>query len=194
MHPLLDRLHRRLHRWLRHKALSTWDALVRRARGGSPDRFVRITDRLWLGGQPGRRGLPRLAAAGVTAVVNLRDEYDYAHRAEAGGLRYLHLPTVDHEAPALAHLAEGVAFVRDELARGGHVYVHCLQGVGRGPTLAAAYFVAEEGLSPEAAWARVRQGRPIARPNAKQRARLDAFARGRRAERESPGARAAPGL
>jgi protein-tyrosine phosphatase len=115
----------------------------------------------------------------------MRVEYD----DQAAGIapeRYLYLPTVDDEAPSLEDLEAGAAFVAREIARGvapeigpgdapGAVYVHCSAGVGRAPTMVAAYLV-RTGLSPEQAWARIRQARPFVRPTPPQIEQLERFA------------------
>ena len=133
-----------------------------------------ITPQLHVGGQYRRRGWPILAARGVTAVVNTRAEFDDNHVAIAPP-RYLHLPTVDDEPPTLEQLRAGVAFIAEEIARGGGVYVHCGAGVGRAATMAAAYLVST-GLAPDQAWARIRRVRPFIRPKPVQVAQVERFA------------------
>jgi len=125
-------------------------------------------------GQYRRRGWSRLAARGITAVVNLRIEFD-DNDAGIAPPRYLYLPAVDDEPPTLAQLREGVAFIAEEVARGGGVYVHCGAGVGRAATMAAAYLVGT-GLTPEQAWARIREVRPFIRPKPVQVAQVERFA------------------
>jgi protein-tyrosine phosphatase len=104
----------------------------------------------------------------------MRGEYD--DRGE-GFLppRYLHLPTVDNHAPTLEHLHRGIEFIGDELERGGQVYIHCWEGVGRGPTMLAAYLVST-GLKPSEAWAKIRAVRPFIRPTLPQIAQIDLLA------------------
>jgi protein-tyrosine phosphatase len=104
----------------------------------------------------------------------MRIEYDDNHRGIAPE-RYLHLPTVDDTAPTLDHLREGVAFIAEEMERGGAVYVHCGSGVGRAPALAAAYFVST-GVEPEEAWNRIRAVRPFVRPTLPQIEQIHRFA------------------
>lgn len=137
-------------------------------------RLCEITPQIFVGGQFGVRGRRVLDAWGITAVVNMRSEFD----DRAAGLapqRYLHLPTDDDTAPTLEHLLQGVTFIREELAAGGKVYIHCASGVGRAPTMAAAYLVST-GLSIEEAWEVLRRARPFIRPTAVQRAQLRTFA------------------
>jgi len=142
---------------------------------GAPIRSVsQITPHLHVGGQYRRRGWPKLAARGITAVVNMRVEFD-DREAGIAPPRYLHLPTVDDEPPTLDQLQQGVAFMREEIARGGGVYVHCGAGVGRAATMAVAYLVST-GLTPDEAWAQVRRVRPFIRPKAVQIAQIDRFA------------------
>ncbi|MCA9903870.1 MAG: hypothetical protein KC547_08440, partial [Anaerolineae bacterium] len=48
-------------------------------------------------------------------------------------------------------------------------------GLGRGPSMAAAYLV-QQGKTPDEAWATIRAIRPFIRPNDVQKQRLDEFA------------------
>ena len=145
-------------------------------RGGPWSRFSRITDEIWLGGQPAERAWPRLFERGISGVVNMRSEHDYEHELDVDAIRYLQLPTDDNEAPKLEHLSAGVDFIRREVGRGGKVYIHCWEGLGRGPTMAAAYFVSQ-GCVPEDAWDQIREVRPFVRPTDGQLERLREFAR-----------------
>jgi dual specificity MAP kinase phosphatase len=156
--------------------LETYDQATRRITGAPTERFTRITPQLFVGGQYSRKGWATLARRGATAAVSMRAEYD--DRGE-GFLppRYLHLPTVDNHAPTLDQLWQGIHFVHDELERGGQVYIHCWEGVGRGPTMLAAYLVFT-GLKPSEAWAKIRVVRPFIRPTLEQIKRIDLLAAG----------------
>ncbi|MBS3783956.1 MAG: dual specificity protein phosphatase family protein [Anaerolineae bacterium] len=166
------------------QATATWaiDHIVRIVTGAPMRSVSQITPQLHVGGQYRQRGWERLAARGITAVVNLRIEFD----DEAAGIapqRYLYLPTIDDTPPSLEDLRAGVDFIRKEIERGGGVYVHCGSGVGRAPTMAVTYLVST-GLTPEQAWARIRERRPFIRPKAKQISQVDRFARELHRERE----------
>jgi hypothetical protein len=155
-------------------ALWALDHAVRRVTGAPIRSVSQITPQLCIGGQYRRRGWPRLEARGITAVVNMRIEFD----DRAAGIapeRYLYLPTTDDHAPSLEDLEAGAAYIAQESARGGVVYVHCGSGVGRAPTLAAAYLV-RTGLSPAQAWDRIHRARPFIRPTAVQVEQLERFA------------------
>lgn len=157
-------------------ALAAIDKFGRKLTGRPMMRFSQITPHLILGGQPARRRLPRLSALGVTGVINMRQEYDYVDDVGHTPLHYLHLPTIDNTAPTIDDLRKGVQFMRTEIASGGKVYIHCWEGLGRGPTMAAAYLVST-GLVPQVAWAKIRRVRPFIRPTADQFAQIEAFVR-----------------
>ena len=145
--------------------------------------YSRVTPQLFVGPQYRRRGKRLLERSGILAGVSLRIEFDDA----AHGLalpRYLHMPTVDDTAPSIAHLNQGVDFIRSVIAEGGKVYIHCGAGVGRAPSLAAAYLVAE-GRSLAEALALIRAARPfitITPPQMEQHRRFETLAHAKRRE------------
>lgn len=151
------------------------DKLVRWVTGRPSYRFGWITPDILLGGQPARTVWATLMRRGITGVINLRLEHDYHAHLTGLSLRYLYLPTVDNTALSAEHLRLGVAFIREELGKGGKVYVHCWEGLGRSPTLVAAYLVST-GLTTEEAWAMIRRVRPFIRPTRGQRDGLTAYA------------------
>ena len=157
---------------------ATWlwaaDHAARLTTGAPIRRVSQITPQLHVGGQYTRRGWPKMVDRGISAVVNMRIEYDDNHAGIAPE-RYLYLPTVDDSAPTMEHLQEGSAFIAEEIDRGGGVYVHCASGVGRAPALAAAYFVST-GLSADEAWDRIRTVRPFVRPTTPQIEQVQRFA------------------
>ena len=158
---------------------TTWLWLVEKVArlrdGMSPPETSRVTDRLWVGGQHYERGLGRMRLFGIGATLNLRAESDDAQRGVALP-RHLWLPTPDDGAPTVAQMREGVAFIRAAVAAGAGVYVHCAQGVGRAPTLAAAYLIAE-GESPREAMDMIRKVRPFITPTTTQMRRLEEWAK-----------------
>jgi hypothetical protein len=122
-------------------------------------RFSRVTPQLYVGPQFNAQGKRLLERDGVTGCVNMRIERDDA----AYGLalaRYLHLPTVDDTAISDEHLEKGISFIREVIQEGGKVYIHCGAGVGRAPTMAAAYLMSE-GYSLDDALALIRKVRPF---------------------------------
>lgn len=150
------------------------DQLTRMITGAPTRRFSQVTDDLFLGGQYDRRGLRRLRQRGISAVVNMRGEYDEQKEGYAPEF-YCYLPTVDNHAPTLANLRKGVSFIQGELDAGRKVYIHCWEGVGRAPTMLAAYLVST-GMKPGEAWAKIKATRPFIRPSVAQIQQVDLFA------------------
>ncbi len=174
-----------LYRQLRQQGVATTlieaaDQTVRALTGAPTRRMSEVTPALAIGGQHNRRGVARLRRRGFTAVVNMRRESDDQARGIALDC-YLYLPTIDNTPPTLEHLRDGARFIGDEIERGGKVYVHCWEGVGRAPTMAAAYLVST-GRTTAEAWTMIRAVRPFIRPTPFQVAQLEAFARSLNAE------------
>ena len=115
-----------------------------------------------------------MKARGITSVVNMRIEFD-DQDAGIAPERYLHLRVVDDQAPTLEQLQAGCAFMADELAQGGVVYVHCGSGIGRAATMAAAYLISTGMTEPES-WALIRAARPFIRPTPPQLEQIRRYA------------------
>lgn len=148
---------------------------ITRLMTGAPTlRFSRVSPQIHVGGQYLPHGWPTLDRRGITAVVSMRGEID-DRELGLSPPRYLHLPTVDNHAPPLTFLFQGTTFIHDEVERGGRVYIHCWEGVGRAPTMAAAYLVST-GLTPAQAWQYVRDVRPFIRPTLPQLDQIERFA------------------
>lgn len=106
---------------------------------------------------------------GACGVVSLVEEHEllmlgvHALPAEVRrvGLWWIHLPITDMGIPGRTFEsrweAQG-ARIRDALAGGEHVVVHCFAGLGRTGTVAARLLI-EFGMEPQAAILRVRNSR-----------------------------------
>lgn len=156
-------------------ALRVAVTLYRYATGHPTRRFSAITPQLWVGGQQYRRGVDDMRQAGISAVLNLRTKPDDAVlRRLTKGIEYLWLPTQDHTPPSPEDLQRGVDFIRKQINDGQTVYVHCRAGVGRAPTMVAAYLVST-GMTPDEAWATIRERRPFIYPTTPQVVQVDAY-------------------
>jgi len=122
----------------------------------------RVTAHLFLGSQYNLIGLKKLKDLGVTAIVNMRMHNTYDDAIHEG-IKYLHLPTVDNTPPPLEVLIKGADFIDKEIKNSGIVYVHCRQGLGRGPTMAMAYLI-KTGMTYNEAYALVRKVRVFINP------------------------------
>jgi hypothetical protein len=158
---------------LKTTAIWVYGRGIAKLTGVPPLRFSRVTPNLYVGPQYSARGMAHLQKHGITAGVNLRVEYDDAAHGLAFA-KYCHLPTVDDDAPTLEHLAQGAAFIRDEIESGGTVYIHCAGGIGRAPSMAAAYLIST-GMTLDEALARIRKPRPFVLLTAKQLEQLRAY-------------------
>lgn len=125
------------------------------------NRWDWVDEYLLLGAVPARRHIHELAELGISAIVNLCDEFP-GHQEEMRrcGLSQLHLPTVDYHCPSIQSLESGVQFIRDRAAAGQKTYVHCKAGQGRSAALAICYLMAAYGLTPGDAYMRLKSVRP----------------------------------
>ena len=105
-----------------------------------------------------------LLKAGIKADISLEE---FRVDAPFGVDYYLWLPTKDHKAPTFKQLCIGVAAIDEMVKRKVKVYVHCQNGHGRAPTLAAAYFISK-GMNIDEAIAFIKKRRPTIHPNKKQ--------------------------
>jgi atypical dual specificity phosphatase len=69
-------------------------------------------------------------------------------------------------------LAAAVAFIADAMTNNGTVFVHCVMGMSRSPTLVAAYLMAHHAMNAEEAIKFLVERRPIVCPNDGFRAAL----------------------
>lgn len=162
-------------------------------------RYSRVTPALYVGPQHRANGKRALTQAGIAYILNMRSEFD----DDAHGLTldappdgspadarasYCHLPTPDDEAPSMAHLAQGIAFIESAIDGGGKVYIHCSAGVGRAPTMAAAYLI-RRGYGADDALDLIRSARPfitITPPQMRRLRELEALQTARPASVDAP--------
>lgn len=147
-----------------------YDNIYRLIAGMPRLKRCQVTSHLFIGSQYNLVGLKKLKALGVTAIVNMRVHNDYDD-AEHEGIKYLHLPTTDNTPPPLKVLLEGADFIDEEIKHKGKVYVHCRQGLGRGPTMAMAYLI-KLGMTYDDAYAQIRRVRIFINPRPGQIKRL----------------------
>ena len=139
-------------------------------------RYSRITDSIYIGPQFNSEGKRKLEQWGIFGTVNMRIEFDDATH-DLALEEYCYLPTVDEQAPTLEHLKQGVTFIKRIVSGGGKVYIHCAGGIGRAPTMAAAYFMSQ-GLSLDEALVLIKKSRPFINIKPPQMALLRDFEAG----------------
>ena len=153
-------------------AWAGWLRIRNDLRGNRP---TEVESGCWIGGMPSRRRWRELEAAGVTHVVSLVGEASPPTWL-ASAATVLWLPVCDRAAPTLAQLRAGIEFLDAARVANGRVLVCCGAGLGRAPTLYAAWLLARQGLTPTAALDRLRERRPIAAPTPRQLAALESWA------------------
>lgn len=133
-----------------------------------------------------------IEAEGVRGVVSMNEDYELqlmGIQEEAWkklGVRFLQLETTDiFSAPTQAKLRSGVGFMKEVVESGSSVYVHCKAGRTRSATLVAAYLIAEQGLKPEEAVAKMREARPHILLHSPQWAALKEFHSGANRQQDS---------
>lgn len=99
--------------------------------------------------------LAALRTVGVTMLITLTRRDLPAEALARHGLRNLHLPIYDREAPTGAQLKMLAKRMSDLIRRGEVLAVHCRAGLGRTGTVVAGWLI-REGLTAEAAIARIR--------------------------------------
>jgi protein-tyrosine phosphatase len=93
-----------------------------------------------------------LQACGVTSVLSLRPTIEYPENERlryaveeerdlcaALGLRFLHVPCTDFQAPRPGSVIRALRLLDAEVEQGNAVYVHCLAGVGRTGVVCGAW-------------------------------------------------------
>lgn len=131
-------------------------------------RYSHVAPGIYLGGKITPRVFRTFRDWGITGVVSMRTSKP---PQTPDDIETLWLPTKDWTPPSLKSFAKGVSFIQDKLADKGAVYIHCQLGEGRGPSMAAAYLIAN-GMTVDEAVARLVKYRPMVHPNAQQLKRL----------------------
>jgi dual specificity phosphatase 12 len=127
-----------------------------------------ITDKVWLGSAFAASDAAFLRSNGITAIVNVAEEVgDRSAEAKAAGVAaYYFLPMKDEEwYDPTERVGEALRAVKEAVARGQTVLVHCFHGVSRSALVVNAYVMDTLGLSARAALQHVRARRGVSYPN-----------------------------
>jgi len=100
----------------------------------------------------------RLLNKSITADVSLEEErLDTPYGAEF----FIWLPVKDKHAPTKAQLDFGTDVINSLVKLNKKVYVHCMYGHGRSPTLVAAYLIKYQNMSVSEAIGLIKTKRPV---------------------------------
>lgn len=136
-------------------------------------KMTEIMPNLWLGNLDTTYDMEFLQEAKITHVLSII-EIDHSTPAMvAKGVIHMRIRMYDRdEEPIYSVFPTACKFMEDALKGGGAVYVHCLMGMSRSPTLVAAYLIKTHGMSAEEALTFLVARRPIVSPNDGFRASL----------------------
>lgn len=143
---------------------------------GPGDRYSWVTPYLLLGAWPRTDDLAALRAAGVGAILSLRDGAEPARRYRQDRLAFLQVPIRDFAGPTPAQLDACCGFIDAQREAGRAVLVHCALGVGRSASVVLAYLM-RDGLPLGEAMALLREKRPCVSPSAAQLASVAMYLR-----------------
>lgn len=114
---------------------------------------------LWIGSMQDSQNTQAARHHKVGLVVNCTRDLPFVVR----GVKHVRVPVHDSPAEAramLLALPKAVAAIDDHLKKGDTVLVHCYAGVSRSASVAAAYLMCKEKLTPKQAIARIQRHKP----------------------------------
>jgi atypical dual specificity phosphatase len=137
----------------------------------------RVDEHVLTGALPFATDAHALHAEGVRAVVNTCEEYAGPEEAYRElGITQLRIPTVDFRPPSLPDIERAVDFMRECVASGKQVYVHCKAGRGRSATVVLCWLIKQKGMTPEDGQALLLKCRPHVNRRLFKREAVQAFA------------------
>ena len=129
---------------------------------------------LFLGGIDPTYDFDFLRSAGITHVLSIFEADHSTHAMVTRGVLHMSIRLYDSDTEPIYDVFEqACAFIEDALNSGGAVYVHCLMGISRSPTLVAAYLMKHKVMTSDAALKFLVERRPIVSPNDGFRAALE---------------------
>ncbi len=120
-----------------------------------------IAPQVILGALPLASDVPKLAAAGVGAVVNTCEEYRGPQQAyKQWDIKQFYIPTVDFTHPSFEDVCKAVEFIDSQIQAKKSVYIHCKAGRGRSATVAICWLIKSRQITAEQAQIVLSEARP----------------------------------
>jgi hypothetical protein len=127
---------------------------------------VEVTPGVYVGSVGAAKNVDSLRALGVTHVLCVCNGMPAGGFAPRGTFVHRSIEIRDSvDADIAEHFETTREFIRDALARGGRVLVHCFQGRSRSVAVCAVFMMCERGMTLEEAMTAIRAVRPRAMPN-----------------------------
>jgi protein-tyrosine phosphatase/nicotinamidase-related amidase len=114
-----------------------------------------------------QKDLENLKDESITMIISLITEHEYneygvpdlKQEYQKAGFSFIAYPMLDQGVPDLDSLPSILQTIEKELELGGNVVLHCVGGLGRSGTIAAAFLIYKYGLEPNQAISIVREHR-----------------------------------
>ncbi|KAG6967763.1 hypothetical protein JG688_00006154 [Phytophthora aleatoria] len=125
----------------------------------------KLTDFLYIGGAVAAKNKSMLIQNGITHVINCAASVAPASFPDE--FCYFSIRLRDHSSQDIArHFYSMFDFIERARESGGRIFLHCIKGISRSPTMAIAYLMWYKNIGMYQALDFVRQSRPIVDPNA----------------------------
>jgi len=137
----------------------------------------RVPAELWLGGAPHyQRDYDFLVKNNIRAVINIRSERsDNTEFYAAHDITHLRLLVPDVWVPDEQAITAGVDWMKQQVAAGRSVLVHCAKGRGRSATILAGYLMREAGYSYDEAKTLLKSRRKLSKLEDRHQVVLEAW-------------------
>lgn len=124
----------------------------------------RVNDYLYVGGIGAARNRSDLLGLGITHVVNCAGTA--TENLFPKDFCYYTLRLNDHNSQDITrHFYNVFDFIESAKKQNGKVFIHCMKGISRSPSMAIAYIIWKHGLTFDESFQRLKQIRGIVNPN-----------------------------